>query len=156
MPTLTFLELAFVLVAFLFQIVLIAHFAARRWAFETAIRYGPVVYALGLPAAALSLVMLASGQPWYLWLAGFLYLIWATFGYYVEYIRRIAWRAPIVWPVFIPYVALYLATVMFYWWPLALLWKPLWIVYGALFVLATVLNVTSHHGPDERRRPSVS
>ncbi len=43
-----------------------------------------------------------------------------------------------------PYVFLYLATVMFYWWPLALVSKPLWYVYAFLFMISTILNVTSH------------
>jgi hypothetical protein len=43
-----------------------------------------------------------------------------------------------------PYVTLYLGTIMFYWWPLALLYRPLWFVFGALFVIGTILNITSH------------
>jgi hypothetical protein len=44
----------------------------------------------------------------------------------------------------VPYVLLYLGTVMFYWWPLGLLSRPLWIAYAVLFVIGTGLNVTSH------------
>jgi len=36
-------------------------------------------------------------------------------GYTVEYILRIGWRSPPRWPVFVPYVLLYLATAMLYW-----------------------------------------
>ena len=43
-----------------------------------------------------------------------------------------------------PYVTLYLVTLMFYWWPLGLLGRPLWYAFGALFVMSTILNVTSH------------
>ena len=43
-----------------------------------------------------------------------------------------------------PYVFLYLGTVMFYWWPLALLSRPLWFVFAVLFVIGTILNLTSH------------
>lgn len=89
MPTLDTLDTLFVVMAFLFQIALVVHFAPRRWAFNTAIRYGPSVYALALPAAALSLAQIIAGKPWYLWLAGLLYAGWAAFGYYVEYIRHI-------------------------------------------------------------------
>jgi hypothetical protein len=138
------LDLLFVGFAFLFQVVLILHFAARRWAFEKAIHYGPVVYALAIPALALSLAQISAGVTWTLWLAGILYALWAGFGYYVEYMRRIEWRSPIRWPVFGPYVTLYLATIMFYWWPLWDLARPLWYVYTVLFVLATYLNVASH------------
>jgi len=33
---------------------------------------------------------------------------------------------------------------MFYWWPLGLFSKPLWGVYAVLFIVSTILNVTSH------------
>jgi len=35
---------------------------------------------------------------------------------------------------------------MFYWWPLGLLWRPLWYVQAVLFVISTVLNAASHRG----------
>jgi hypothetical protein len=138
------LECLFVLSAFLFQLVLIIHFALRRWRFELAIRYGPFVYALSIPAAILSIVLLTGGRNWVFWLGGFLYLAWAVFGFTVEYILKIEWRAPIRWPVFIPYICLYLATAMFYWWPLLLVYKPLWYAYAGLYVISTVLNLKSH------------
>ena len=62
----------------------------------------------------------------------------------MEYQLGINWREPIVWPVFVPYVLLYLTTVMFYWWPVAQLYRPLWYVYAAFFAIGTYLNVTSH------------
>lgn len=150
------LDTLFIVFAFLFQIALILHFAVRRLAFDTAMRFGPLVYALGLPALLLSVAQIAAGQPWYLWLAGLLCAAWALFGYYVEYVRRIEWRDPIHWPVFAPYVTLYLAAIMFYWWPLATFSRPLWFVYAALFVVATILNVTSHGTGDRRERPSIA
>jgi hypothetical protein len=140
------LDSLFVVTAFLFQIVLIGHFALRKWRFDFAMRYGPIVYALSLLAVVVSISLLLGGKPWSLWLGGFIYLIWAVFGYTVEYARQIQWRSPIRWSVFGPYVFLYLAAVMFYWWPLALIWKPLWYVYAVLFILSTLLNVTSHKG----------
>jgi hypothetical protein len=117
------LEFLYVTTAFLFQTVLIIHFALRKRRFELAMRYGPLVYALSMPAAAVSVLLLLGGKPWSLWLSGFIYLAWAILG---------------------PYVTLYLATVMFYWFPLAQIYKPLWYVYGVLFVISTILNVTSH------------
>ncbi len=141
------METLFVVTALLFQIVLIVHFALRKWRFELAMRYGPIVYALSVPAALVSVVLLLGGRAWWLWLGGFLYLAWAAFGYAVEYVRRIEWRSPIRWPIFGPYITLYLATVMFYWWPLAQVSRPLWYVGAALFLVSTALNVTSHHGP---------
>ncbi|MBC7248995.1 MAG: hypothetical protein H5T62_01795 [Anaerolineae bacterium] len=142
-------ETAFAVSALLFQVVLIIHFALRTWRFATALRYGPIVYALGVPAAGVSILLLLAGKPWSLWLSGFLYLIWAFYGYVVEYVKKIEWRNPVRWSVFGPYVFLYLATVMFYWWPLALVQKPLWYVYAALFIISTVLNAVSHKGPAE-------
>ena len=140
------LEVLFVVSAFLFQIVLIIHFALRKWHFDLAMRYGWIVYALSVPAATVSLLLLLGGKTWSLWLGGFIYLIWATLGYTVEYVKDIRWRSPIRWSIFAPYVFLYLATVMFYWWPLALISRPLWYVYAVLFVMSTILNITSHNG----------
>jgi hypothetical protein len=48
------------------------------------------------------------------------------------------------WQFLGPYLLLYLGTVMFYWFPLALIWKPLWYAYAVLFIISTYLNVTSH------------
>lgn len=138
------LDALFVIWAFLFQFVLIIHFALRKWHFDVAMRYGPIVYALSIPAVTISMVLLLGGRIWSLWLGGFIYLVWAIFGYFVEYVRKIQWRSPIRLQVLGPYVFLYLAAVMFYWWPLALIRRPLWYVYAALFVVSTILNATSH------------
>lgn len=146
------LELLFATWAFAFQLILIAHFALRKWRFHTAVRYGWIVYALSLPAFALSVLLLLDGKDWWLWVSGFLYLAWATYGYTVEYVRRIEWRDPIRWSVGGPYVFLYFWTVMFYWWPLARISQPLWIAYAALFLVSTVLNLTSHAGARPHNR----
>lgn len=145
MPGLDLFEGIFVTAAFLFQIILICHFALRKWRFELAMRYGPIVYALSIPAAILSIVLLLNGKTWGFWSGGLLYLAWAGFGFTVEYLLKITgWRQPIRWEIFIPYVSLYLATVMFYWWPLALIYKPLWYGYAVLFAVSTILNIQSH------------
>lgn len=142
------LDLLFVITSFLFQLFLIVHFALRKWCFEIAMRYGPIVYALSIPAAVVSILLLLGGMSWSFWLGGFLFLVWAGFGYIVEYLMGISdWRSPVRWPVLIPYVFLYLGTVMFYWWPLANISRPLWYIYAVLFIIATVLNVTSHKKP---------
>ena len=112
-------------------------------------RVGWIVYALSVPAATVSLLILLGGKPWSLWLGGFIYLIWATLGYTVEYVKDVQWRNPIRWSIFAPYIFLYLATVMFYWWPLALISRPLWYMYAVLFVISTILNITSHNGVRE-------
>ena len=147
-------ETLFVTSAFIFQIVLIVHFALRKWRFALAVRYGPIVYALSIPAAVVSALLLLAGKPWWLWLGGFIYLAWALYGYEVEYVRSIEWRSPIRWPIFGPYVFLYLATVMFYWWPLARVSKPLWYAYAVLFAVSTILNVASHKGTGDGTQPA--
>jgi len=138
------LEVLFVFWSFLFQLILIIHFALRKWRFELAMHYGWIVYALSILATVVSTILLLNGQSSYLWLAGFIYLIWAAFGYWVEYVRQIEWRSSVRWPILGPYITLYLATVMFYWWPLALIYKPLWYAYALLFIASTILNITSH------------
>jgi hypothetical protein len=148
------LELLFVLWAFLFQAVLIAHFALRKWFFHVAMQYGWIVYALSLPALIVSVALLLNGKVWWLWVSGFIYLVWAIYGYTVEYVNRIEWRDPIRWSIFGPYVLLYLATTMFYWWPLALIARPLWYVYAVLFLTSAVLNVISHKGAKNGRQSS--
>ena len=147
-------QILFAVSAFLFQVILIAHFALRKWHFDIAMRYGPIVYALSIPAAAASMILLLGDKPWSLCLSGFLYLLWAIYGYTVEYVRKIQWRNPIRWPILGPYVLLYLSTIMFYWWPLALISRPLWYVYALLFVASTLLNLTSHKGAKGRVQPA--
>jgi len=68
---LDYLETLFVICAFLFQLILILHFALRKWCFEIALRYGPVVYALSIPAVVVSMLLLSAGKSWSLWAAGF-------------------------------------------------------------------------------------
>jgi len=139
------LDKLFIVWAFLFQIVLIIHYALRKPLFESyTMQYGWIVYALCIPAVVISIILLCGGKSWSFWLGGFLFLIFAVFGYWVDYGLQIPWRNPLRLSIMIPYVFLYLATVMFYWWPLGLLSRRLWSPYAILFVIATILNVTSH------------
>jgi hypothetical protein len=139
------LDILFVAWAFFFQIVLVVHFALRKRFFESyTMRYGWIVYALSIPAVVISIVLLLGGKSWSFWLGGFLFLIYAAYGYWIDYVRSIEWRNPLRWSIMVPYVLLYLSTVMFYWWPVGLLSRPLWIAFAVLFVIGTVLNVTSH------------
>jgi len=62
----------------------------------------------------------------------------------IEYQLEIEWRSPIRWPIFGPYIFLYLATIMFYWFPLVHIQKPLFYVYAFLYVVSTILNLSSH------------
>ena len=135
----------YVVWAFLFQVALIVHFALRKPFFESyTLKYGWIVYALCIPAVVVSIILLRAGKSWYFWLAGFLFVLYAAFGYWVDYVRRIPWRNSPQLSLLLPYVFLYLATVMFYWWPLARLNRWLWLAYAVLFVIATILNITSH------------
>ena len=139
------LDKLFVIWAFLFQIVLIIHFAIRKPFLESYTeKSGWIVYALCIPAAIISIILLAGGKGRSFWLGGFLFVIYGAFGYWVDYVARIQFRNPPRASVAIPYVFLYLATVMFYWWPLWPLSRPLWIAYAILYVIATVLNIRSH------------
>jgi hypothetical protein len=139
------LDKLFVVWAFLFQTVLIVHFALRKPFFESyTMKFGWIVYALCIPAVVISIFLLRGGKSWSFWLGGILFLFYATFGFWVDYVIKIPWRNPIRLSIMFPYVFLYLATVMFYWWPLALLNRRLWFGGAILFVIGTILNVTSH------------
>lgn len=139
------LDWLFVIWAFFYQIVLIIHFAVRKRFFDSyTTKYGWWVYALAIPGLIISIIILVGGKSWSFWSGGFLLLIFSIYGYYVDYIKKEEWRKPIKKSIFFPYVFWYLATIMFYWWPLALISKPLWYVYAALYVVATYLNIKSH------------
>ena len=139
------LDTLFVVWAFSFQLILILHFALRKRFFESyTLKIGWIVYALCIPAVIISITILLSGKSWSFWLGGFLFLIFAAYGYWVDYVKGIQWRNPLDRSIMFPYVTLYLATIMFYWWPLALLSRSLWYVFAVLFVIGTVLNITSH------------
>lgn len=145
MSNLDRLDRLFIVWAFTFQIVLIIHFALRERFFESyTLRFGWIVYALCIPALVISVILWRGGKSWYFWLGGLLFVLFAAFGYWADYVQPIPWRSPPYLAILIPYVFLYLATVMFYWWPLARLSRPLWYLYAALFVVATILNIISH------------
>jgi hypothetical protein len=141
----------FVIWAFVFQIMLILHFGIRKLRFELIHPYGWLTYTLAIPAVIVSLILFVAGKDWTLWIGGLLCAIWAWFGFSVEYVRHIKWRNPIVKSIFFPFITLYLATIMFYWFPVGALSRPLWYGYAILFIISTVLNVLSHQ-PDTRKR----
>jgi hypothetical protein len=139
------LDKLFIVWAFLLQILLIVHFAIRKPLFESYTeKYGWIIYALCIPAVVISIVLFHGGKSWSFWLGGFLFLVFAIFGFWVDYVAQIPFRNPLQLSIVFPYAFLYLATMMFYWWPLGLLGRPLWFTYAILFVIATILNVTSH------------
>jgi hypothetical protein len=135
----------FIIWAFLFQTVLIIHFTVRKRFIESyTVKYGWLVYALSIPAALISVIILLGGKDWTYWLGGFLFLVYAAYGYWIDYVKQIQFRNPLRLSIVFPYVFLYLATVMFYWWPLYPLSRILWIIFGVLYVIATILNIKSH------------
>jgi len=139
------LDRLFVVWAFLLQIALVVHFALRKRFFESyTMKFGWIVYALCIPAVVISVFLLLGGKRWSFWLGGFLFLLFAAFGYWVDYVVRIQWRNPLRLSIMFPYVFLYLSTIMFYWWPLGLFSRPLWFAFAILFVIGTTLNVISH------------
>ncbi|GAP13732.1 hypothetical protein LARV_01487 [Longilinea arvoryzae] len=139
------LDRLYVVWAFLFQIIFILHFAIRKPLFDSyTVKYGWIVYALCIPAAIISVFLLRGGKSWSFWLGGFIFVVYAAFGLWVDYVAKIPFRNPLRPSIIFPYVFLYLATVMFYWWPLILLNRKLWFAYAVLFVIATILNITSH------------
>ena len=138
------LDTAFIVFAFFMQGVLLVFFVLRLWNFDFAVRIGWPVYTLGIPAAILSLVLLFGGKSWEYWLGGFLLLAWGILGYTVDIARPVAWRSPIHWPIFLSYVGLYLSAQGFYWFPVGILERRLWFIYGGMFVVSTILNMASH------------
>lgn len=139
------LDSLFVLWAFSLQIALIIHFAIRKPFFESyTVKYGWLVYALCFPALAISLVLLLRGRSWVFWLGGFLFVVFSAYGFWIDYLKGINWRSPLRKDIMFPYVTLYLGTIMFYWWPLGLISRPLWYAFAVLFLLGTILNITSH------------
>ena len=140
-------DLILVVTAFVLQIVLVIYFAFRKWRFDAAMRYGVIVYWLGIPAALVSILLLTIGQSWYICLGGFVYAVWAIFGYRVDIARHVEWRDPILPRVFYPYVTLFIIAQVLYWWAVGIVMRPLWYAFAVLFILTTVLNVTSHRRP---------
>jgi hypothetical protein len=139
------LDRLFLIWAFTLQVILIVHFAVRKPFFDSyTLKYGWIVYALCIPAAGISVILLRGGKTISFWLGGLLFIAFAAFGFWADYLAGITFRTERHLPVLIPYILLYLSTVMFYWWPVGMLSKALWVIYGILFLIATVLNITSH------------
>lgn len=136
------------------QVILIVYFALRRWRAPFAFRIGRGIYALGVPLAVYAVALLVVGQPWYHWVSGLLYGLWALLGNQVDVGRPLKWYEPICPRPFNGYVVLYLAYQVFFWWSLGGTWKPGWYAFAVLFVLATYLNVISRQAPEAEFVPS--
>ncbi len=134
------------------QGVLVAFFAARRWAPRHADLLGRCAYgfaALGVPIG----LWLALGGSSYRLVAGPLLLAaWAVLGAAVDLWRPRPWRGPrIDWGVMVPYVALYFVAQMFLWWPLWNLARGAWLLFGVLFAVNTGLNLRGHAAAGQHR-----
>lgn len=139
-------ELVFTAFGLLLQALLLGFFAGRRWAPRATERYGWIVYAFGMLGLPIGLWLLVDGQSWRLFAGPLLAAAWAGFGTWVDLVRPRPWRAPIDWPVLGPYFVLYLAAQMFLWWPLWDINRVAWVLYLALFVPSTLLNIVGHAG----------
>jgi hypothetical protein len=65
------LDKLFVVWAFLFQNILIVHFALRKPFFKSyTMKFGWIVYALCIPAAVISIILWRGGKSWSFWLGG--------------------------------------------------------------------------------------
>jgi hypothetical protein len=138
-------EVAFAAFGLATQAMLLAYFAARRWALRSAERFGWVVYAVSLIGAPLGVWLLMGGESWRLFTGPLLMALWALVGAIVDVWRPREWRGPpIAWSVLVPYVALYFAAQMFLWWPLWNIERAAWVVYLLLFVPSTALNLRGH------------
>lgn len=138
------LRVVFVAFAFGVQVLLVLNFAARNWRPQLELKYGWVIYALGIVALLLAVVFAVSGQPWCTVLAFLLHAAWAGFGFYVDTYRRIEWRNPLRLPVLIPYVFLFIASQFAFWIPLWYVGLNHWAAYGVFYSVNTALNWFSH------------
>jgi hypothetical protein len=112
MGKLDILDKLFIGWAFLFQILLIVHFAIRKPLFESyTVKYGWIIYALCIPAVVISIVLMRGGKDWTFWLGGFLFLVYAIFGYWVDFVAQIQFRNPLRLSILFPYAFLYLTTI---------------------------------------------
>jgi hypothetical protein len=134
----------FVISAFLIQALLLADFAARNWRPSLEREYGWIVYVTGILGLVLGVLFLAAGQPWYVVAAPWAYFVWAAYGYYVDVFRRIKWRSPRQWSVFVPYVGLFIASQFAFWVPLWYMSLAYWGMYAVMYSLNTGLNIYSH------------
>jgi hypothetical protein len=136
----------FVAFAFASQLALIAFFATLGRRPNLSAAAGRIVYALGVVAAGLAIVLAIDGQPWYLVVALVLYAAWSALGTWIDIVHPIGWRVPPRWSIFIPYVTLLTAAQIGMWVSLWYVDLWLWIAFGILYAIHTTLNISSHVG----------
>ncbi len=144
------LLIGYVVFGFAFQSLLTLNFAARNWRPQLERQYGWIIYALGLIALAIGVLMLIDQRVWYFVAAPLSLALWAAYGFRVDVWRPIAWRSPPRWSIFGPYVGLFVASLLLYWASMWAVGVGYWIAFGVMYLLHTALNVYSH-----RRNPPV-
>ncbi|PKQ19549.1 MAG: hypothetical protein CVT66_09525 [Actinobacteria bacterium HGW-Actinobacteria-6] len=128
------------------QAMLAAYFAARRWLPRQEKRIGWLAYIFALFGLPLGGWLLLGGQSWKLYIGPIVLGLWSVLGIVVDLWRRVEWRAPINWSVFLPYVVLYFWAQMLLWWPLWDVWRAAWLCFLVLFTVNTLLNLRGHFG----------
>jgi len=131
------------------QAVLIAFFAARRWAPARADGLGWLSYGCAGSGLLVAVWLVWADQPMRLWVGPLLWAAWAGLGGTVDLWRAVPWRHPIRVAVFVPYVVLYFFAQMFMWWPLWDVAFTAWLVYALLFVANTAMNFSGHSGGEQ-------
>jgi hypothetical protein len=127
------------------QLLLVAFFAARRWAPPRADVIGRVAYTFAATGLAVGVWLALDGQSYRLFTGPILLAAWAALGATVDVVRPRPWRGPpIEWRVMGPYVGLYFFSQMFLWWPLWELARGAWLAFGILFAVNTALNLRGH------------
>jgi len=138
-------SLFFVIFAFVFQVLLLADFIIRLFRPGVEIKYGWMLYAFLATAGFLAgTVFLLTRQTWYFSLAFGVLFAWALLGLVVDKLHPVEWRKPVFWPIFLPYVLLFIASLFAFWIPLWYVGMPYWIAYTILYAVHTILNISSH------------
>lgn len=134
----------FVIFGFVLQVLLLLNFTARILKPELELRWGRIIYYLGLVTLVLGVIYIVKGAPWNLTPAFLIYTVWAAYGYYVDVLKKIEWRSPPKLQVFIPYVTLYIIALFSFWMPLLDINWWLFIIFGVLLEVHTFINISSH------------
>ena len=139
------LQVTFAAFGILMMTMLFGNFVARNWKPELELRYGWVIYAMGIPGLVLAgLYLLAEGMSVFFPAASLVFTAWALFGFVVDRVAKVQWRRPTVPQIFVPYVTLYVAWQVLYWIPMWSIGRVYWVVYTLLFSAATCLNLRAH------------
>jgi hypothetical protein len=129
------------------QALLVAFFAARRWAPGLSDLLGRCTYGFAVLGLPIGLWLALDGQSHRLFVGPLLLAAWATLGAAVDLWRPRPWRGPAIdWSVMAPYVTLFFFAQMFLWWPLWDLARGAWAAFTVLFVANTALNLRGHVG----------